>query len=124
MGERAEAEEKSRAELMRAQENQARLAADLHKTEKERDDLKKKEAAAPRFSANVHMPDDEALTLGIEAEEDAKARGDVTAHMKDLVLKAGATQAFCIGRMHLPKDFSDAMPACAKVAVKNNGMTK
>jgi hypothetical protein len=131
--ERVEAEEKSRAEFMCAQENQARLVAELQKVEEDLVNSKMcnrilrtrtMEAAATEFSAHVDAPDDEGLTLGIEAEEDAKARGDVTAHMQDLLLRAGARQAFRIGRMHLPKDFSDAMPACAKVAVKNDGMTK
>lgn len=84
-------------------------------------DMQRSEANMPRYSASVHMIEDCPLTLGIEAEEDAAARGDVTKELADLAASYGAQQAFRIGRIRLPASFSEVAPACARVAVKNTG---
>merc|ERR1719454_2847842 len=94
------------------------------KAEQLASDMQRSKAAMPRYSASVHMIEDSPLTLGIEAEEDAAAHGDVTKEMADLVSSYGATQVFRVGRIRLPASFSEVAPACARVAVKNDGPTR
>jgi hypothetical protein len=62
------------------------------------------------------------LVLGIEADEDSSARGDVTqAFAQDAeVLATGARQVFCIGSIKLPVG-NVAVPASATAIVINNG---
>lgn len=101
------------ANLRQVQETQANLEAQLQ-------EIRGSKASVPQFSASVHLAEDD-LTLGIEAEEDVAARGDVTKELVDLVSSFGALQACRIGRVHLPAGFSEAAPVCANVVVKNEG---
>jgi len=87
-------------------------------------DMQQSKASLPRYSASVHMIEDCPLTLGIEAEEDETARGDATKELADLVSICGADKAFRIGRVRLPATFAEIMPACARVAVKNDGAVR
>jgi len=61
------------------------------------------------------------LTLGVEAQEDASARGDVTEEFQHIVAEAGAKQAFRAGRVAIPVGLVAPVPACAKVVVVNDG---
>jgi len=65
------------------------------------------------------------LTLGVEAEDDAAVRGDATSELAELVSTWQARQAFRIGRIRLPAAPATASsvpaPACARVAVRNDG---
>lgn len=62
------------------------------------------------------------LTLGVEAEDDAAARGDATSELAELVSSWQARQAFRIGRIRLAAAPGSApAPACARVAVRNDG---
>lgn len=61
------------------------------------------------------------LTLGVEANEDVSARGDVTAEFAHIVAEAGAKQAFRAGRVVVPTGLDAPVPACAKVVVTNDG---
>jgi len=106
-----------KAELLSAKERAARA-------EQTALDMQQSKAALPRYSASVHMIEDCPLTLGIEAEEDETARGDATKELADLVSSCGADKAFRIGRVRLPATFSEIMPACARVAVKNDGAVR
>merc|ERR1719352_491351 len=80
-------------------------------------------AVTPQYVASVHMVEDE-LTLGIEAEEDITARGDVTDKLANLVSSCGTQQAFRIGRMRLPATHTESAPVYAKVAIKNEGASR
>jgi len=65
------------------------------------------------------------LVLGVEAEEDNLARGDVTKECVEAIASAGARQAFCIGRVRLTTGVRDTapVPASAKFVMKNDGQT-
>jgi len=76
----------------------------------------------PKYSASVHMIED--LTMGIEGKEDEAARGDASIELAELVSRCGARQAFRVGRVHLPADFSEASPVCVRMAVKNDGASR
>merc|ERR1719491_543210 len=78
----------------------------------------------PKYSASVHMIEDCQLTLGIEGKEDESARGDVSMELAELLSRCGAQQAFRIGRVHLPADFSEASPVCVRMVVKNDGVSR
>jgi hypothetical protein len=94
------------------------------KAEEQARDMQKSKDAMPQCSASVHMIEDCPLTLGIEAEEDASACGDVTKELADLVSTHSAHRAFRIGRIRLPSSFSEVAPACARIALKNDGPTR
>jgi len=77
-------------------------------------------AAAAVLSASVISA--EPLMLGIEANEDDSARGDVTQAFADAVTSTGARQVFRFGRMILnisPTGLD--VPACVKVRIANDG---
>jgi len=102
------------AEMLSANERAARAEALAHQ-------MQKHKAAEPKYSASVHMLEDCPLTLGIEAQEERGARGDVTTQMLDLVQSFGARQAIRIGRVHLPAMAADSSPASGRLEVKNDG---
>merc|ERR1711988_1962677 len=60
-----------------------------------------------------------ALTLGIEAQEDAAAHGDVTSDFTELASRFEAKQVFRFGRVHLSDGAS--APACSRLTVQNDG---
>lgn len=111
------------AELVKAQAANALLESQLeamHHSQEAVVKAQKSKDSLLKYSASVLYMEDE-LTLGIEAEEDVMARGECTAELAELVSSCGAQQAFRIGRMRLPANFSEAAPACAKLVVKNQG---
>jgi hypothetical protein len=75
----------------------------------------------PKISAKILTSAE--LVLGIEAYEDATARGDVTAQLADIVASCGATHAYSVGRVILTQVEDDTLmvPACAKIVVINDG---
>jgi len=78
------------------------------------------------FSARVVSSDE--LVMGVEAEEDGAARGDVTAEFGSELADAGARQAYRLGRVRLPAGpvsplggTGAATPVCASVMIANDG---
>lgn len=62
------------------------------------------------------------LILGVEAEEDEGAYGDVTAEFEAAISVVGAKQAFRLGRVAVPTGSTETtVPICAKIVVVNNG---
>eukprot|EP00931_Biecheleriopsis_adriatica_P003982 TRINITY_DN105720_c0_g1_i1.p1 TRINITY_DN105720_c0_g1~~TRINITY_DN105720_c0_g1_i1.p1 ORF type:complete len:659 (-),score=202.57 TRINITY_DN105720_c0_g1_i1:62-1969(-) len=102
--------------------------------EKEADDVETADAtvvseeAPAASSGSEHMPSacivsGAPLMLGVEAQEDEAARGDVTAEFAQVIAGAGARQAFRLGRIALPAggDESASVPVCAKIVARNDG---
>merc|ERR1712129_78085 len=77
------------------------------------------EEPLPAPSARVLACTD--LILGVEAQEDVGARGDVTAEFSQVTAQVGAKQAFRAGRVAVPAGLATAVPVCAKVVVVNDG---
>merc|ERR1719512_129137 len=73
----------------------------------------------PAPSARVITTAD--VVLGVEAQEDVGARGDVTAEFGQLVVEAGAKQAFRAARVALPAGLASPVPTCVEVLVANDG---
>jgi len=78
------------------------------------------------YSARVMSSD--ALLLGVEAEEEEAARGDVTAELGSELADVSAKQAYRLGRVHLPAGpvslfggTGAATPVCASVTIENDG---
>jgi hypothetical protein len=116
-----EANKTGQLEIEALREELARAMQKAVEAEKIAQAAQRSKADVPTLSASVHMIDDCPLTLGIEAEEDETARGEVTDEFSDVVASCGAKQAFRIGRVRLPATFSDVAPACARVVVINDG---
>jgi hypothetical protein len=61
------------------------------------------------------------LLLGIEAQEDPTARGDITQNLAEQLAQVGAHQAFMLGNVVMPCSEGPKVPVCAKYIVMNNG---
>lgn len=77
--------------------------------------------ASSQLSAKVLSS--EPLTLGVEAEEDAKGRGDVTEEFRADLTRFQARQVFRVGGVRLLVDPEGGapVPASAQAVVKNDG---
>merc|ERR1719512_166635 len=73
----------------------------------------------PAPSARVITTAD--VVLGVEAQEDVGARGDVTTEFGQFVAEAGAKQAFRAARVALPAGLASPVPTCVKLVVANDG---
>jgi len=89
----------------------------------------KKREAVKQSKASALVANSKPLLFGIEAEEEPKARREVTAQFAETLAKLGARQAFCIGRVRLAAGGIEpatgrplaAVPASVMVTVINNG---
>lgn len=81
--------------------------------------LTEEKEVAPKLSASVvsSVP----LVLGIEAQEDSSAQGDITQELAEAVRDSGAHQAWRIGRIVVPVGTDLPVPACVKAVVVNDG---
>jgi len=59
-------------------------------------------------------------TLGVEAWEDESVRGDITEELQEVIVQAGAKQAFRVARVVVPVN-AGVVPVCSKVVLANDG---
>lgn len=85
-------------------------------------------SAQPQSGYSARVVSSSALVLGVEAEEDEAARGDVTAEFGSELADAAAKQAYCVGHVRLPAvpvslfgGTVAATPVCASVTIVNDG---
>jgi len=84
--------------------------------------------AQPQSGCSARVVSSDALLLGVEAEEDEAARGDVTAEFGLELDDAAARQVYRLGRVRLPAGpislfggTGAATPVCASVTIANDG---
>jgi len=58
--------------------------------------------------------------LGVEAQEDPAGRGDASEEFREQLHEMGAQSAWRVGRIVLPVGLQAEVPACAKIALKND----
>lgn len=64
----------------------------------------------------------EILMLGVEAQEDPSARGDVTEEFASIVANSGISQVYCAARVELPVSaIGTEVPLCIRAVVINSG---
>jgi len=99
-------------------ENASKAPVDIISTSEDEKAIGK---STSKTSARVTGSDD--LVLGIEAWEDADARGDVTSELGEVVASCQVSQVYRIGRMMISatEDIATSVPVSARIKVMNDG---